>query len=272
MLTKQIVMSIKICGIIILKINIMNKIERVKNDNYTVLSNIFIKDNNLSLKAKGLLCVIMGLPKSWNFSINGICAILKESKTSVYNTIDELKKCNYCKADNKHGEGGKFEGYDYTFYEEPFINLPYTDKPETDKPQTDNDTQLNKDIINNLDNKISNKESKKDCDDSNLVSKQVDELYDMYPTKCPKRNVSLGKSFKCKDKLKKLIKQYGYEMLKFTINKECEEKYGKSYMSNFSTFLNNLPDYGYVKSESNEASEVTDNKSNDININGVTYK
>src|SRR5574344_2115311 len=114
--------------------------------------------------------------------------------------------------------------------------------------------------------------SKKDCDDSNLVSKQVDELYDMYPTKWPKRNVSLGKSFKCKDKLKKLIKQYGYEMLKFTISKECEEKYGKSYMSNFSTFLNNLPDYGYVKSESNEAIEVTDNKSNDININGVTYK
>lgn len=103
----------------------MNKIERVKNDNYTVLSNIFIKDNNLSLKAKGLLCVIMGLPKSWNFSINGICAILKESKTAVYNTIDELKKCNYCKADNKHGEGEKFEGYDYTFYEEPYTSMKH---------------------------------------------------------------------------------------------------------------------------------------------------
>lgn len=131
----------------------------------------------------------------------------------------------------------------------------------------------NKDIDINIDNiKEDTNVSKKDCDNSNLVSKQVDELYDMYPTKCPKRNVSLGKSFKCKDKLKKLIKQYGYEMLKFTISKECEEKYGKSYMSNFSTFLNNLPDYGYVKSESNEASEVIDNKSNDININGVTYK
>jgi hypothetical protein len=131
----------------------------------------------------------------------------------------------------------------------------------------------NKDIDINIDNiKEDTNVSKKDCDDSNLVSKQVDELYDMYPTKCPKRNVSLGKSFKCKDKIKKMIKQYGYEMLKYTISKECEEKYGKSYMSNFSTFLNNLPDYGYVKSESNEAIEITDNKSNDININGVTYK
>ena len=114
--------------------------------------------------------------------------------------------------------------------------------------------------------------SKKDSDCARMVSEQIDELYAMYPTKCPKRNISLGKSFKCKDKIRKLIKQYGYEMLKFTISKECEEKYGKSYMSNFPTFLNNLPDYGYVKSESNEASEVTVKKSNDININGVTYK
>lgn len=138
--------------------------------------------------------------------------------------------------------------------------------------EDDNNTNNINNTINNNNNKEDTNVSKKDCNDSNLVSEQVDELYDMYPTKCPKRNVSLGKSFKCKDKLKKLIKQYGYEMLKFTISKECEEKYGKSYMSNFSTFLNNLPDYGYVKSESNEASEVTDNKSNDININGVTYK
>ncbi len=145
-------------------------------------------------------------------------------------------------------------------------------KLQNDDSELQNEGAIPEITIENTNIKEDTNVSKKDCDDSNLVSKQVDELYDMYPTKCPKRNVSLGKSFKCKDKLKKLIKQYGYEMLKFTISKECEEKYGKSYMSNFSTFLNNLPDYGYVKSESNETSEVTDNKSNDININGVTYK
>ena len=145
-------------------------------------------------------------------------------------------------------------------------------KLQNDDSSSQNEGALPEITIENTNIKEDTNVSKKDCDNSNLVSKQVDELYDMYPTKCPKRNVSLGKSFKCKDKIKKMIKQYGYEMLKYTISKECEEKYGKSYMSNFSTFLNNLPDYGYVKSESNEASEVTDNKSNDININGVTYK
>ena len=145
-------------------------------------------------------------------------------------------------------------------------------KLQNDDSNSQNGGALPEITIENTNIKEDTNVSKKDCNCANDVSEQVEELYAMYPTKCPKRNISLGKSFKCKDKIRKLIKQYGYEMLKFTISKECEEKYGKSYMLNFSTFLNNLPDYGYVKSESNESSEITDNKSNDININGVTYK
>ena len=263
----------------------MNKIERVKNDNYTVISNVFIKDKTLSLKAKGLLCIIMALPKDWNFSINGICSILKESKTSIYSIIEELKIHNYCTSYNKHGDKGKFEGYDYTFYEEPncssidkdivkqpYGDIPYTENPQTDNPQTENDTQLNKDIINNLNNKVNNKELKKDCDDETLGNKQVNELYDMYPSKCPKRNVSLGKSFKDKDRIKKLLKTHSYEMLKFTIEREISEKYNKSYMANFSTFLNNLPDYGFDEKLKNQVDDKSEKINESIEIDGVTYK
>lgn len=156
-----------------------------------------------------------------------------------------------------------------------WYNNKYSEKNPTfgNKSKEKDYNPINKNTIEEKDNiKEDTNVSKKDSDCAKMVSEQIDELYAMYPTKCPKRNISLGKSFKCKDKIRKLIKQYGYEMLKFTISKECEEKYGKSYMSNFSTFLNNLPDYGYVKSEINEASEVTVKKSNDININGITYK
>ena len=134
------------------------------------------------------------------------------------------------------------------------------------------------DNIPNIDNNIDNfKEdtnvSKKEDDNSDIKS-NIDELYKLYPSKCPKRNVSLGKCFKDKERLKKLLKNHSYEMLKFTIEKEISEKYNKSYMSNFSTFLNNLPDYGYNDNKSNE--EIIDEKDTKDNgnlvINGVVYR
>lgn len=126
----------------------------------------------------------------------------------------------------------------------------------------------NKQQIINTDNK--EKESKeKKCYDKN-----VDILYGLYPSKCPKRNVSLGKCFKDKDRLRKLLKNHSFEMLKFTIEKEINEKYNKSYMSNFSTFLNNLPDYGYNdNNQSNDDTKKYNGEDGDkLILNGITYK
>lgn len=128
-------------------------------------------------------------------------------------------------------------------------------------------------IDNNINNKVNNKELKKDCDDETLVNKQVSELYDIYPSKCPKRNISLGKSFKDKDRIKKLLKTHSYEMLKFTIEQEISEKFNKAYMSNFSTFLNNLPDYGYEEHVlNNTQKEKASDRNGNLIIDGVVYK
>ena len=277
MLAKQIVASIKICGIIILKINIMKyniNINQKKAVEWGLTSSeaiVFSWVYELAswadkMEYKG---------KTYYYgSKNKACEelpIITDKRDTMYRIFKSLQgkglielitldKSDYLSLTKK----GK-EWYNNKCSEKnpSFGN----NSKETESGPTDNNTREEKDNI-----KEDTNVSKKDCNCANDVSEQVEELYAMYPTKCPKRNISLGKSFKCKDKLRKLIKQYGYEMLKFTISKECEEKYGKSYMLNFSTFLNNLPDYGYVKSESNESSDVTDNKSNYININGVTYK
>lgn len=143
----------------------MNKITRKKNQDYTVLSNVFLKDRNLSIKAKGLLAVVMGLPEDWEFSINGLCSILKEGKTAIYNVIDELKGYGYCNVVMCRDELGRISGSDYTFFEEPQIELPQTDKPYTENPDMDNTPQLNTYSIKDTTNKV--KESK----DSSLQKK-----------------------------------------------------------------------------------------------------
>lgn len=93
-----------------------------KTKNYTMMSNHHLRDKNLSLKAKGLLSVMFSLPDSWNYSITGLCAILKENETAVKSTIKELKATGYLVVDKKKPckeEGrSKFE-YIYNIYETP---------------------------------------------------------------------------------------------------------------------------------------------------------
>lgn len=93
-----------------------------KTKNYTMMSNHHLRDKNLSLKAKGLLSVMFSLPDSWNYSIPGLCAILKENETAVKSTIKELKTTGYLVVDKKKPckeEGrSKFE-YIYNIYETP---------------------------------------------------------------------------------------------------------------------------------------------------------
>ena len=90
-------------------------------------------------------------------------------------------------------------------------------------------------------------------DDSD-VEEFIDRMYALYPAKCTKRGTSLGKSYKDKDRIRKLLKRYSFEEIERVIQHEVESKYEKSYMQNFSTFLNNFPDPETVAETSVEPS------------------
>lgn len=92
-----------------------------KTKNYTVMSNEHLKNKKLSLKAKGLLSVMLSLPDEWDYSINGLVKICKENETSIKNTLDELKKFNYLVVNKllpNQTESGRIE-YEYIIYEKP---------------------------------------------------------------------------------------------------------------------------------------------------------
>ena len=90
-------------------------------------------------------------------------------------------------------------------------------------------------------------------DDSD-VEEFIDRMYALYPAKCPKRGTSLGKSYRDKDRIRKLLKRYSFEEIERVIQHEVESKYDISYMQNFSTFLNNFPDPETVAEPSVETS------------------
>ena len=97
----------------------------------------------------------------------------------------------------------------------------------------------------------------------------VEMIYSLYPTKCPKRGSSLGKSTKDKNRIRKLLKTYTKEQIEAVVRKEVEDKYGKAYMQNFSTFLNNFPDPSIMEGHIKVDAKKEDTK---LVIGGVVYK
>ena len=109
------------------------KVEKTKN--FIIMSNYHLQNKNLSLKAKGLLSYMLSLPSDWDYSLAGRVSNSKESKTSIRNTLNELKENHYLsitKLYPNQTESKKIE-YVYNIYEEPYL------EPDIQKQ----DTQLN---------------------------------------------------------------------------------------------------------------------------------
>ena len=91
-----------------------------KNTNYTVMSNRHLQDKTMSLKAKGLLSMMLSFnSESWEWSLAGLAAMCKDGIDSVREGLRELTEKGYFfkgRARNDHGQLGKAE---YWVFEEP---------------------------------------------------------------------------------------------------------------------------------------------------------
>lgn len=111
-----------------------------KTKNYTVMSNEHLKDKRLSLKAKGLLSIMLSLPDTWDYSISGLVAICKESETAVKSTLNELKSCGYLVVTKKmpnETESGRIE-YVYDIFEKAQVENLGVEKQGVEKQGVEN--------------------------------------------------------------------------------------------------------------------------------------
>ena len=126
-----------------------------KNREFVVMHNKFLRERQMSLKAKGLLALCLALPDDWEYSINGLCAICKESQTSIRSALKELETFNYLRRERHKDEKGQFV-YEYIIYETPYSENLHTEKQHTGKQHKENRIQqsnkkqtINKQNINN---------------------------------------------------------------------------------------------------------------------------
>ena len=62
---------------------------------FTCMSNYHFKDRSISLKAKGLLSLMLSLPDTWDYSIAGLASLSNDGETSVRTTLKELEEHKY---------------------------------------------------------------------------------------------------------------------------------------------------------------------------------
>ena len=95
------------------------KIKTNRAEGYIVMGNYHLKDRKLSLKAKGLLSLMLSLPDNWDFSILELSSICIESRDTIRKILNELKENKYLKVIEKRDENVRYE-YAYIIYEKTY--------------------------------------------------------------------------------------------------------------------------------------------------------
>ena len=122
-----------------------------KTRDYTVMANHHLKNRTLTLKAKGLLSVMLSLPEEWNYTTRGLAAICREGVDSIGAALRELEDAGYILRNRLRDAKGRISDTEYVIYEQPqdqdtvlpYTENPYLDKPDMGEPCTENPAQLN---------------------------------------------------------------------------------------------------------------------------------
>ena len=134
-----------------------------KTRDYTVMSNYHLRDMSLSLKAKGLLSLMLSLPENWDYTMKGLARICKDGIDSISGGIRELEAHGYLVRARVRSANGQLGSIEYTILEQPKTPSPTQEKPirenpiqvkpMLDAPIQENPAQLNKEESSNYPSK-----------------------------------------------------------------------------------------------------------------------
>ena len=112
-----------------------------KTRDYTVMSNHHLRDKSLSLKAKGLLSLMLSLPEEWDYTTKGLARICKDGVDSICAGVRELEEHGYVIRQRVRNANGQLGAIEYTILEQPRPPEPKPRKPERENPVLDNPEQ-----------------------------------------------------------------------------------------------------------------------------------
>lgn len=235
-----------------------------KNNDYTTMSNYHLKDKRLTLKAKGLLSVMLSLSDEWNYSVAGLCSISKENETAINSALKELKDCGYLMVSKERRTDGKFE-YNYDIFERPTIEKPDMEKPYMENMGVANNiNNINNNEVNTKDKILNNKKEKE-----KEIEPNVQRIFEWWNVK------NIIKHSKLNDvrikAIKNRLKEYKVEEIENAISNYATVLHDNSYYWNytwsledflnrkngFTTFLNEGSNWVNYQKQKGEISRET---------------
>lgn len=115
------------------------RVEKTKD--FTIMSNHHLRNVALSLKAKGLLSLMLSLPENWDYTTKGLARICKDGVDSIGAAIKELEKHGYLTRQRIRDSHGRLGDIEYTIHEQP-IATPAPFSPKRENPEQVNPRQV----------------------------------------------------------------------------------------------------------------------------------
>ena len=197
------------------------RIEKTKD--YTVMANHHLRNKALSLKAKGLLSLMLSLPEDWDYTVKGLAYICKDGIDSINGAIKELENTGYISRERIRNPKGQLTAIEYTIREHPQVMeskdsespveaLPTQETPIQENPILATPIQEEHDQLNTY---LQTKDkSKKD-----LFNTEASNPYQSYPYKQPQNIGYDGIGCDSYEEVKELV----YENIEY----EHFKQYGK---------------------------------------------
>ena len=116
-----------------------------KTTDFTIMSNHHLRNESLSLKAKGLLSLMLSLPENWDYTTKGLAAICKDGVDSICAGVQELERHGYVVRERVRNAHGQLGATEYTILErprEPEPEAPEQENPVQAEPKRENPEQV----------------------------------------------------------------------------------------------------------------------------------
>ncbi len=148
-----------------------------RQSKFTQVSNSFLRDNNISFKAKGLFCYMFSMSEDWNFTIKSISTQQKDGEASIISAMNELKEYGYITY-TKHNNGSGT----YFLNDEPNLENPNVENPNLGKSTRIKKSQLDKNknskfdaFLEELKSKVTIKSKVTKTKDGEKLFKQIED-------------------------------------------------------------------------------------------------
>jgi hypothetical protein len=102
----------------------MSVIRLSKRKQYTIIAQASLRDERLSLKARGLHAYLLSFPDDWQFSIKHIVSQLPDGRTAIRSALAELVEYGYADAEHPRKKDGTIAGTRYIIHEAPRDRKP----------------------------------------------------------------------------------------------------------------------------------------------------